>query len=146
MSRRRSESRRYSRRRNLTLGVGVLVLVLVACISSTVGGGLWLVRTVFDRNSDPDQEVPNWAIDSADLTIAVSPLMAPVLQEAASRFNSLDLRTPDDKKMTVWITPLAPQAMVEAALELPNFQAISPDSSLWLDQLEQEWAALLGDN
>jgi Ca-activated chloride channel family protein len=31
--------------------------------------------------------------------------------------------------------------MVEDALGLPNYQAISPDSSLWLDQLEQEWAA-----
>ncbi|HXF63090.1 MAG TPA: VWA domain-containing protein [Caldilineaceae bacterium] len=144
MSRRRSESRRDSRRRNIMLGVGALVLVLVACVASTVGGALWLARTVFDSNDDPAQQVPSWAVDSADLTIAVSPLMAPVLQEVASRFNSLDLRTPDEKKMTVWVTPLAPQAMVDAALELPNFQAISPDSSLWLDQLEQAWAARLG--
>jgi hypothetical protein len=31
--------------------------------------------------------------------------------------------------------------MVSAALSSPPFQAISPDSSLWLDRLEQQWAA-----
>ena len=31
--------------------------------------------------------------------------------------------------------------MVEAALTSREFQAMSPDSSLWLDRLEQRWAA-----
>src|SRR5690606_22166190 len=91
---------------------------------------------------DPLQQTPSWAVDSADLTIAVSPVMAPVLQEFASQFNSQDNRTPDDQKMTVWIVPTVSEQIVEQSLGLPNFQAIAPDSSLWLDQLEANWAAL----
>jgi Ca-activated chloride channel family protein len=146
MSRGRSESRRATQRRNITLGVGALVLVLVACVATTVGGGMWLVRTLRGDQNDIAQQLPNWAVDSAELTIATSPVMAPVLQEMASQFNSMDYRTPDGQKMTVWIVPMVPEQIVEAALELPNFQAISPDSSLWLDQLEQEWAARQADS
>lgn len=137
---------RAARRRNLALGAGALILVLVACISTTLGGGLWLARSL--RGDPADnllQQAPSWTVDSADLTIAVSPVMAPVLQEFAGRFNSLDQRTPDDKKMTVWIVPTSPEQMVEQALDLPNFQAIAPDSSLWIDQLEEAWAAAQGE-
>lgn len=133
---------RATRRRNLFVGGSALLLVLVACISTTVGGGLWLARLL---RGDPAetllQQTPSWAVDSAELTIAVSPVMAPVLQEFANQFNSQDHRTPDDKKMTVWIVPTISEQMVEQALGLPNFQAIAPDSSLWIDQLEAEWAA-----
>jgi Ca-activated chloride channel family protein len=145
-SRNRPRGERATRRRNVTLAVVVMVLVLAGCISTTAGAGMWLYRTLRgDQAGDLLAQVPSWAADSADLTIAVSPVMAPVLQEQADRFNSLDRRTPDGKKMTVWLTPAVPEQMVQDALELPNFQAISPDSSLWLDQLEQQWAAQQAD-
>lgn len=134
---------RAARRRNLLIGGGALLLVLVACVSATLGGGLWLMRTLRGNATENlVQHAPSWTVDSAELTIAVSPVMAPVLQEFASQFNSQDNRTPDDKKMTVWIVPTVPDQIVEQSLGLPNFQAIAPDSSLWLDQLEASWAAL----
>ena len=43
--------------------------------------------------------------------------------------------------MTVRVLPYEPEKMVDAALNEPEFQAMSPDSSLWLDRLEQQWAA-----
>ena len=86
----------------------------------------------------------SWTVDSAQLTVAVSPVMAPVMQQMASQFNSMDFHTPDDQTMTVWIEPMVPEKMVQEALDLPAFQAISPDSSLWLDQLEQKWATQIG--
>jgi Ca-activated chloride channel family protein len=35
--------------------------------------------------------------------------------------------------------------MVDDSLEAPSFQALAPDSSLWLNQLERRWTALQGD-
>jgi len=41
---------------------------------------------------------------------------------------------------------LAPEKMVAQSLELaPGFHALAPDSSLWLHQLEQQWAAQVSD-
>lgn len=139
-ARRRSPAEQKRRRRNILIGGGALVVAMIICVASTISGGLW-VFGLLGGDEDTPASTTSWATDSAELTIAVSPVMAPVMQEMANSFNSLDLRTPDDKKMTIWILPVVPEQMVEDALEFPNYQAISPDSSLWLDQLEQDWAA-----
>jgi Ca-activated chloride channel family protein len=34
--------------------------------------------------------------------------------------------------------------MVEASLQQPDFQAVAPDSSLWLNQIDRQWADTLG--
>ncbi|GIV79847.1 MAG: hypothetical protein KatS3mg050_4241 [Litorilinea sp.] len=133
------------RRRNLGLAIGAIALSLVLCTSATISGILWVVRAFTDRGDDIVQQVPAWAVDSAELTVAVSPVMAPVLQELAGRFNSLDYRTPDGKKMAVRLVTEVPAKMVQQALDFPPFQAMSPDSSLWLEQLEAEWAQRYGD-
>jgi Ca-activated chloride channel family protein len=143
--RRRSPAEQARRNRNIWIGVGALLVAMIICVSSTISGGMWVMGLI--RGNDEEQvTTPSWAADSAELTVAVSPVMAPVMQEMASGFNSLDLRTPDNKKMTVWIVPVVPEQMVEESLGLPNYQAISPDSSLWLDQLEQDWAARQADS
>ncbi|OUC08119.1 hypothetical protein RY27_10895 [Litorilinea aerophila] len=133
------------RRRNLGLAIGAIALSLVLCTSATISGILWVVRAFTDRGDDIVQQVPAWAVDSAELTVAVSPVMAPVLQELAGRCNSLDYRTPDGKKMAVRLVTEVPEKMVQQALDFPPFQAMSPDSSLWLEQLEAEWAQRYGD-
>lgn len=83
----------------------------------------------------------SWEPDSAVLSIAVSPVMAPVLKDLAEDFNSQRRRAPDGKSLTVEVLTYDPEEMVRAAQFSPPFQAISPDSSLWLDRLEQAWAA-----
>ena len=75
------------------------------------------------------------------LVIAASPLMAPILQQLADEFNDQALQTADGQTMRVQVVSYAPEKMVEAALEQPEFQAISPDSSLWLERLDQSWQA-----
>lgn len=136
---RKSKRRSSNRMRPIIIALVGLVVATVLCVSSAITGGMWIGGLFSDTDTDVAQG-PSWGADSAELTIAVSPVMAPVMQELASNFNSLDLRTPDDNKMTVWVVPLVPEEMVDQALGMPNFQAISPDSSLWIDQLEQEWA------
>lgn len=45
---------------------------------------------------------------------------------------------PDGKNLKVEVIAADPEEMVSAAQASPPFQAISPDSSLWLDRLEQQ--------
>jgi len=85
-----------------------------------------------------------WSADSAELTVAVSPGMAPIFQELVGQFNRQQQRTPDGKAMQVQALVLAPEKMVKQSLDIPPFQALAPDSSLWLNQLEQRWAELQG--
>jgi Ca-activated chloride channel homolog len=128
-------------RRNLWVYGGVFLASMFLCVVVSGGTGLWLVSRWFqpDEVETPATNV-TWAADSAELTVAVSPVMAPVLTELAAQFTSQAQRTPDGKTMMVQITPYQPDRMVQEALDAPSFQAISPDSSLWLDRLEQAWA------
>jgi Ca-activated chloride channel family protein len=137
-----TQNRQPNRARGIFIAAIAIVIAIALCSSSVISGGMWVAGLFGGNNSQQAENnaAPSWAPDSAELTIAASPTMAPVLQQMASSFNSLDLRTPDNKKMTVWIVPVVPEKMVEDSLSLPNYQAISPDSSLWLDRLEQEWA------
>jgi Ca-activated chloride channel family protein len=124
--------------------IGV-VLFAIACACSALlliaGNSLW---DRFAVQPDQDEEtVPvSWPADSAELTIAVSPGMSSALGELADQFNRQQRRTPDDQAMQVQILALAPEKMVEQSLGAPSFQALAPDSSLWLNQLEQRWAEL----
>ena len=127
-------------RRNAFIGLGGLLLAIIICFSSTIGGGVWLIKSF--TNGDNDQVAPSgptWPLDSAELTIAVSPLMAAVLGDLADSFNQLSLDTPDGKQMAVNLVAIEPEKMVAEALLTPDFQAMSPDSSLWIDRLEQQW-------
>ena len=85
-----------SNRRNVLLLVAVATVVLLGVCSASLGGGWWLITSVTGGRSSATTDIrPSWSAESAELTIAVSPVMAPVLNELAARFNSLDLRTPD---------------------------------------------------
>jgi Ca-activated chloride channel family protein len=127
------------------------VLLTVACMCSVLvflaGDSLWDTLTA---PSDQDEPTPpvSWPADSAELTVAVSPGMAPVLGELAEQFNrqqqpvvsSSNPSAPDEQTMQVRTLALDPENIVEQSLSAPAFQALAPDSSLWLNQLEQRWA------
>lgn len=136
-------SRQRSRtRRNLLWGVGAVALVAVVCSSLVLSSVTWIFGTLFGDELQEEIAVSTtWSVDSADLTVAVSPVMAPVLHELANRFNSSDARTPDGRRMSVAVLTVAPDQMVADALDSPVYQAIAPDSSLWLEEIEQRWAA-----
>ena len=136
-----------NRRTIIWVAIGVLLLSMIVCGSGVIGAATWVLGK-FSGNDNSATAVPNapaWAADSAELTIAVSPVMAPVLESLANRYNDQKQQTPDSKTMVVHVTALEPEKMVQAALKTPNFQAIAPDSSLWLDRLEQAWTQQLGE-
>jgi len=127
---------------NNCLLVTVVVLALVCMCSALVilaGDDLWDVLTTEPDQAEETQTV-SWPADSAALTVAVSPGMAPVLSDLAEQFNRQQQQTPDGQTMQVQTLELAPEKMVEQSLGAPAFQALAPDSSLWLNQLEHRWA------
>ncbi|MGB5048648.1 MAG: VWA domain-containing protein, partial [Caldilineaceae bacterium] len=103
--------------------------------------GRQVLDEVFQREAITENEAAyTWAADSAELTVAVSPVVAPILAQRVEAFNSLSQRTTDGQSMRVLLTELAPEKMVEMSLGQPPFQALVPDSSLWLNQIDQRWA------
>ena len=109
----------------------MILLSMVFCVSITLSGGIWLVNRSIDQplSERTIEQRPTWSPDSAELTVAVSPVMAPVLAELADEFNRRAEQTSDGQTMTVAVVPYEPEKMVSAALGEPEFQAISPDST-----------------
>ncbi len=119
-----------------------LIIVVCACGPLAIAAG----QQLWDSLSGPgvEEETVSWTSDSAELTVAVSPGMSDMFQALVSDFNAQGQRTPDGQKMQVQSLMLLPEEMVEQSLGAPSFQALAPDSSLWLNQLEQRWAAMEG--
>ncbi|MCP4536341.1 MAG: VWA domain-containing protein [Chloroflexi bacterium] len=122
------------------------VLLTIACMCGVLvilaGNSVWDNLTARFDQEDEDTSPVSWPADSAELTIAVSPGMAPVLGELAEQFNRQQQPAPDEQTMQVRTMALNPENIVEQSLGTPTFQALAPDSSLWLNQLEQRWSEL----
>ena len=142
MNARTRASRRLARpgaRRNWMIAFVVGVGLLIACCALLVA--LWAItRSPAAVSSTVAMRDPT----SAMLVVAVSPEKATFFADLVRQFNERRLRTPDGKVMAVETRPLDSDAMIEAALEQPEFQAIHPDSSLWIDQLDRAYAARVG--
>jgi Ca-activated chloride channel family protein len=97
-----------------------------------------------DGATGPTAVTPNTDQDprNATLTLAYSPEKAALMQQLVAAFNDQNLRTADRQPMQVQLVEKAADIMVEEALRGPSFQALTPDSSLWIDQLDRRWADL----
>ena len=120
--------------------------LLCACGLTTVRAGNWIADTLAGRESTASGSgsavLANWPATSAELTIAVTPSMAGTLSERANCFNSQGLRTPDGEQMTVELVTRSSREMVGESVRQPVFQAVAPDSSLWLEMIDRRWAQL----
>ena len=131
---------------NTGVVLGVIIGLFGLCGVLFVFSTWWASNQVGQFFQETAVEQPgSWRPDTAELTVAVSPVMAPIFQELADKFNAQGQKTPDGQPMTVRVLPYEPEKMVDAALAQPEFQAMSPDSTLWLDRLEQRWAAQAGE-
>ena len=79
----------------------------------------------------------------ATLRVAYSPEKAALFTELVETFNGQKLRTDDRRTMRVQAEQQDVEAMLQAALA-GDYEAISPDSSLWLDDLDRAWAEQTG--
>ena len=115
------------------------VILLVICASCAV-----LYRAVTNLLPSSEQLLPSATPPSgATLTVAYSPEKAALFEELVRRFNDQKLKTDQGESMTVRSVELEPEAMIEGALA-GDFQAISPDVSIWLDQLDRDWMEQTG--
>jgi len=130
---------KQSNRRSVTaLGIVLGGVLLLCCAVSLVG---WVVSRA-PSTKPAASGSGSVVVDprSANLTIAYSPEKAALIKSLADKFNAKNLRTPDGQRMQVALVELTPEDMVNQALGGADFQALSPDSSLWLDQLNRRWA------
>jgi Ca-activated chloride channel homolog len=121
-------------------------------IAAVLGGGFFLCAClalaliVVNWPSDTDQPAAQPARTNRDakLTIAYSPEKAKLIRELSDRFNGQKQRI-DGQMMEVALVELSPEEMVNQALSgEAAFEALTPDSSLWLDQLNRRWAMAQG--
>lgn len=102
------------------------MLFLLACISC------WSVYQAAQRDIRGENTVT--------LEIACSPEKQALFEELVKRFNTGRSRIPSGKRITIVATAVEPEAMIHAALA-GRFQALCPDSSIWLTQLDLDWQA-----
>ena len=139
-------SRRFSsQRRSSSSSVSWILAVLVIGLFVIIGlccGAYTLVSNLFDRGTIVEQTPTP---EPATLTVAYSPEKEEAFTELVNRFNNQGLETPDGLRMAVRAVQLDPEAMVNAVLtETAAFQAMTPDSALWLGQLDEAWNSKFG--
>jgi Ca-activated chloride channel family protein len=79
------------------------------------------------------------------LTIAISPEKAELYRQLVEDFNAQKVKASTGEELRVATTQLEPEDMIDAALA-GNFQALSPDSSIWLDQLDRQYQSSQNTN
>ncbi len=133
------ERKRDSRSTIWVILLVAFVILLVICASCAM-----LYRAVTNLLPSSEQLLPSATPSSgATLTVAYSPEKQALFEELVRGFNAQKLKTDQGESMTVWTVELEPEAMIEGALD-GDFQAISPDVSIWLDQLDRGWMEQTG--
>ena len=125
--------------------ITLLIIIVVACalcwpitsgifngINNAVGG---VFKSIDTTASGPQPT----------LTIAVSPEKAELFTQLVNDFNAKKLKSSNGTEMRLATQSLEPEDMIDAALA-GNFQAMSPDSSIWLDQLDRQYQAAQNTN
>ena len=113
---------RFSR---ILIILGIILLVTTACGFSITG-------------AETPSPGPAATSDPNALAIAASPEMSPLLGKLAGQFNNQ--HKGNNGFVPVTILTMSPADMISAALQPdPAFQALNPDSSIWLSKLSNEW-------
>jgi len=126
------QARKSNKRdRLIVLGILLAVIVVACCAVSIL-----LYSALMGDKSDEATSPP--ARTGATLRVAYSPEKEALFAQLVDEFNRQGLKTPDGQRMVVDIVRLDPEAMIDRALA-GELEAISPDSSLWLYQLDRAW-------
>jgi Ca-activated chloride channel homolog len=91
--------------------------------------------------SSPTREIESGeeTLPAGEIRLAYSQEKADLIEGLVKSFNDARYKTPDGDRMRIHAEPLDPQTMVLAAQE-GYFQIVTPDSSIWLDQIDRAWA------
>jgi Ca-activated chloride channel family protein len=139
----RRDSRRKRRQRGQSKPGATLVVLLVALLALvTACGACWaLTLPIVDRfrdlTTDEEEAV-------AQFRLAYSPEKAELVTALIDDFNARGYQTPDGEPMRIELAEMEPEAMLDASIA-GELEAITPDSSVWLSQLDGMWAEHVGD-
>jgi len=132
-----SRTKRSNQRSSLIF-LGVLAVVLViACCGVSV-----LLYLAFVRGTGDGATVAP-VREGATLRVAYSPEKEALFVQLVNEFNRQGFKSPDGQKMVVDPIRLDPEAMIDRTLA-GDLGAISPDSSVWLYQLDAAWMEAQG--
>ena len=112
------------------LMVGVFALLALCC------GGWLVLSPLMSSSVNPQQAASTQPVE---LTIAYSPEKADLFKSLVADFNAQNNKAPNGTRLTIKAIELEPDAMVTGAAA-GDFQAMSPDSSIWLGQVDRAWA------
>jgi len=115
-------------RRNMAFLLVIVAVISSACALCT--GGLIIFTKGLVTSTPPPE--------SSALIVAYSPEKAPLFERLVDQFNAQALRSESGERLTVGRQEMEPEAMIQAAIS-GQVQAINPDSSLWLDQVDEAW-------
>lgn len=137
----RKRADRQRKKSNPGIAVAVLVVALISLM--VVCSACWLLAApLWDRIQNVGEEEE---ADIAQLTLAYSPEKASLVQALTDDFNAQAYQTPDGLPMRIDLVEMEPEDMLDAAVA-GEFQAMTPDSSVWLPQLDTLWAERTGDD
>ena len=133
-----------SQRRSSSTSVKLTLVALVSGLFLVICACLALFAILGNRLDGEEVATP---IPSSALVVAYSPEKEQVFTTLVDRFNTQAFQTPDGQKMAIEAVKLDPEAMMSATLDgSASFHALSPDSSVWLGQLDQAWSERAGQD
>ncbi len=122
---------------------GCIALTLVVLVVAAAAGcylvwyGFNSLTAALGLNVSGEPATPAPALEG--LQVAYSPEKDELFRALADAFNAQNLTAQDGSALRVAAIPMESSAMVNAALA-GEIDAASPDSSLWLAQLDRAWA------
>jgi len=117
----------------LVVLIAVLFAIISLCCCSIQATRLWPWSNRIGQDSEPTP--------ISTLTIAYSPEKEETFTRLVSSFNAINAS--EDQLLVVNAVRYEPDLMIEAALD-GTLNAISPDSSVWLDTLDRTWRERTG--
>ena len=124
----------WSKNQILLVLSGILILLFASCCCG------WQVIRLLPMSTGEQATAEPATVST--LTVAYSPEKEETFVRLVSAFNA-QVAAQADNVLPVSAVRYEPDLMIEAALE-GELQAISPDSSVWLDTLDREWAERTG--
>lgn len=115
---------------NLANGCAALIVLLFMCGAILLVCGMWAM--LGPSSSRVAVSTPSM---NATLELAYSPEKDALMQDVLARFNRANFKTPSGQPMQVVGTKLEATDIVDAA-RAGKFTAVSPDSSVWLTQID----------
>jgi Ca-activated chloride channel family protein len=130
------------RSRQPTVLVGALVALVVLLIS---GGCLcWAIFQGIESLTEPAADRGDQSDQDVVLRVAYSPEKEAMFTQLVAGLNAGAPKTADGRTIRVEAIRMEPAAMLRGALN-GEFEAMSPDSSIWLHQLDQAYAEQVAD-